>query len=217
MLVPPALLRRTNCPCRFEPVILCSKMSRFLFTTLDNTRQHLQAAQATDKTSALFTAPRSLGRGGGTTGMTLRTRVAKSPKAPARGRCTWPHRCFHRRPQTLLFLRRRRGGGPSQLLAVPPQERVLRGRPEHVGRGLSGQRAGGGAQRLPERHRGGQQRRRPGVQRGVDPRRRSLKRHVGPVERAAGHQHVADQRLDGRLAHQANEEELLDDLRADCP
>jgi hypothetical protein len=39
--------------------------------------------------------------------------------------------------------------------------------------------------------------------------------HVGPGEGAAAEQHVPDERLDGRLAHQPHEEELLDDRRAD--
>jgi len=37
--------------------------------------------------------------------------------------------------------------------------------------------------------------------------------HVGPVVAGARQQHVAQQRLDGRLAHQADEEQLLDDRR----
>lgn len=39
--------------------------------------------------------------------------------------------------------------------------------------------------------------------------------YVRPAETAAAQQHVPDQRLDGRLAHQPDEEQLLDDLRAD--
>lgn len=39
--------------------------------------------------------------------------------------------------------------------------------------------------------------------------------HVGPVVAGARQQHVAQQRLDGRLAHQAHEEQLLDDRRGD--
>lgn len=38
------------------------------------------------------------------------------------------------------------------------------------------------------------------------------RRQVGPREAAAGQQHVADERLDRRLAHQADEEQLLDYL-----
>lgn len=38
----------------------------------------------------------------------------------------------------------------------------------------------------------------------------SLHRHIGPVVAGARQQHVPEQRLDGRLAHQAHEEELLD-------
>lgn len=38
---------------------------------------------------------------------------------------------------------------------------------------------------------------------------------VGPREAVAGQQHVADQRLDRRLAHQPDEEQLLDHLRRD--
>lgn len=45
----------------------------------------------------------------------------------------------------------------------------------------------------------------------------SLKTHVRPIEGAAAEEHVADQRLDGRLADQSHEEQLLDDLRADGP
>lgn len=45
-----------------------------------------------------------------------------------------------------------------------------------------------------------------GVSHGVD---------VRPAEAAAAEQHVPDERLDGRLAHQPDEEQLLDDLRAD--
>lgn len=45
----------------------------------------------------------------------------------------------------------------------------------------------------------------------------SLQTHVGPVERAATQQHVPDQGLDRRLADQADEEKLLNDLRADGP
>ena len=41
----------------------------------------------------------------------------------------------------------------------------------------------------------------------------SLDGHVRPVEGPAAQQHVTDERLDGRLAHQAHEEELLDHLR----
>lgn len=39
--------------------------------------------------------------------------------------------------------------------------------------------------------------------------------HVGPVVAGAREQHVAEQRLDGRLAHQADEKQLLDDRRGD--
>ena len=39
--------------------------------------------------------------------------------------------------------------------------------------------------------------------------------HVGPVEVGAAEEHVSDERLDGRLADQPDEEELFDDLRAD--
>ena len=40
--------------------------------------------------------------------------------------------------------------------------------------------------------------------------------HVGrPAERAAAQQHVANERLDGRLADEPDEEHLLDDLRGD--
>ena len=37
--------------------------------------------------------------------------------------------------------------------------------------------------------------------------------HVGPVERAATEQHVTYERVDGRLADQSYEEQLLDDVR----
>lgn len=40
-------------------------------------------------------------------------------------------------------------------------------------------------------------------------------RHVGPVVAGAGEQHVAKQRLDGCLAYQANEKQLLDDRGGD--
>lgn len=43
----------------------------------------------------------------------------------------------------------------------------------------------------------------------------SLHRHVGPVVAGARQQHVPKQGLDGRLAHQAHEEELLDHGRRD--
>jgi len=39
--------------------------------------------------------------------------------------------------------------------------------------------------------------------------------YVRPAEAAAAEQHVPDERLDGRLAHQSDEEQLLYDLRAD--
>jgi len=39
--------------------------------------------------------------------------------------------------------------------------------------------------------------------------------YVRPAEAAAAKQHVPDERLDRRLAHQPDEEKLLDDLRAD--
>ena len=39
--------------------------------------------------------------------------------------------------------------------------------------------------------------------------------HIGPRERAAAKEHVPDESLYGRLAHQPNKEELLDHLRAD--
>lgn len=39
--------------------------------------------------------------------------------------------------------------------------------------------------------------------------------HVRPAEAASAEQHVADQRLDGSLADQPHEEELLDDLTGD--
>lgn len=39
--------------------------------------------------------------------------------------------------------------------------------------------------------------------------------HVGPVVAGARQQHVTEQRFDGRLAHQADEEQLLDDRRGD--
>lgn len=51
----------------------------------------------------------------------------------------------------------------------------------------------------------------------MDPRRGSLKRHVGPIEGTAGEKHVPDEGLDGCLADEPDEEELLDDLRADGP
>lgn len=38
---------------------------------------------------------------------------------------------------------------------------------------------------------------------------------IGPVEAVAAQQHVPDERLDRRLAHQPHEEELLDHLRRD--
>jgi len=40
-------------------------------------------------------------------------------------------------------------------------------------------------------------------------------RHVGPVEAGSAEEHVADERFDGRLSDEADEEELLDDLRRD--
>lgn len=40
--------------------------------------------------------------------------------------------------------------------------------------------------------------------------------YVRPAETAAAQQHVSDERLDGRLAHQSDEEQLFDHLRADC-
>lgn len=39
--------------------------------------------------------------------------------------------------------------------------------------------------------------------------------YVRPAETAAAQQHVPDERFDGRLAHQPDEEQLLDYLRAD--
>lgn len=39
--------------------------------------------------------------------------------------------------------------------------------------------------------------------------------HVGPVVAGARQQHVTQQRLDGRLSHQAHKEQLLDDRRGD--
>jgi len=41
--------------------------------------------------------------------------------------------------------------------------------------------------------------------------------HVRPAERAAAEQHVADERLNRRLADQSHEEHLLDDLRRHGP
>jgi len=41
--------------------------------------------------------------------------------------------------------------------------------------------------------------------------------HVRPAERAAAEQHVADERLDRRLADEPHEEHLLDDLRRHGP
>ena len=45
--------------------------------------------------------------------------------------------------------------------------------------------------------------------------RRLHGRHVRPIETRAGEEHVADERLDWRLADEPDEEELLDDLRRD--
>lgn len=42
-----------------------------------------------------------------------------------------------------------------------------------------------------------------------------LHRHVGPVVAGARQQHVPQEGLDGGLAHQTHEEELLDDGRGD--
>lgn len=42
-----------------------------------------------------------------------------------------------------------------------------------------------------------------------------LEGHVGPAEAASRQQHVPDQRLDGGLPHQADEEKLLDDRGRD--
>lgn len=39
--------------------------------------------------------------------------------------------------------------------------------------------------------------------------------HVGPVVAGAREQHIAEQCLDGCLAHKANEKQLLDDRRGD--
>lgn len=117
------------------------------------------------------------------------------------------------RPTTNLL----RSADKSQLLPVPP-ERILRAK--NVGGCLGGKWTRGrmpSAKGLPEGRSGGQQRGCPGVQRSVDPRRRSLERHVRPVEGAPGEKHVADERLDGRLAHEPDEKELFDDLRADRP
>ena len=44
---------------------------------------------------------------------------------------------------------------------------------------------------------------------------RLLNGHVWPVERSAAEQHVSDESLDRRLADEADEEQLLDDLRRD--
>lgn len=44
----------------------------------------------------------------------------------------------------------------------------------------------------------------------------SLARAVGPVEGTSRQQHVSDQCLDGRLAHQAHEEELGDEGGGNC-
>lgn len=56
---------------------------------------------------------------------------------------------------------------------------------------------------------------RQGRARDLAPHRVSHGAHVGPGKGAAAEQHVPDQRLDRRLAHQPHEEELLDHLRAD--
>lgn len=41
--------------------------------------------------------------------------------------------------------------------------------------------------------------------------------HVGPIETGSGEEHIADEGFDGRLAHEPDEEELLDDLGGDRP
>lgn len=48
---------------------------------------------------------------------------------------------------------------------------------------------------------------------GVPPGQGSLQGHVRPVEGRSAQQHVPDQGLDRGLAHQTDEEQLLDDLR----
>ena len=63
-----------------------------------------------------------------------------------------------------------------------------------------------------------------GVSRGESSREPSRERHgllldgghVGrPAERSAAEQHISDESVDGRLADETHEEQLLDDLRGD--